>query len=69
MLCWSRKRRLYPMATAKEEARKVLARLPDEASLEEIQHHLRVLQCIERGQRAVESDRVAPQVEIGARMA
>ncbi len=37
------------MTTAKQEVQKVLATLPDETSLEDIQYHLYVLQRIERG--------------------
>ncbi len=38
------------MATAKQDARRVLEGLPEEASLEDIQYHLYVLQRIPAGQ-------------------
>ena len=57
------------MATAKQEARRVLESLPEEASLEDIQYHLYVLQRIERGRRDVEAGRVISQEEVERRMA
>ena len=56
------------MATAKQEVRKVLEALPEEASLEDIQYHLYVLQRIERGRRDVEEGRVISQDEVERRM-
>jgi len=56
------------MATAKQEVRKVLEALPEEASLEDIQYHLYVLQRIERGRRDVEEGRVMSQDEVERRM-
>jgi len=41
------------MATAKQDARRVLDGLPEEASLEDIQYHLYVLQRIRRGREDV----------------
>jgi predicted transcriptional regulator len=49
------------MATAKQDARKILENLPDEASLEDIQYHLYVLQRIERGREDIEAGRVVPR--------
>ena len=57
------------MATAKQDVQKVLEKLPDEASLEDIQYHLYVLQRIERGREDIEAGRVIPQDEVEARMA
>ena len=57
------------MATAKQDVRRVLENLPDDASLEDIQYHLYVLQRIERGRRDVEAGRVIPQDEVERRMA
>ncbi|MEP7012462.1 MAG: hypothetical protein ABJC13_19250 [Acidobacteriota bacterium] len=57
------------MATAKQEVQKFLEALPEEASLEDIQYHLFVLQRIERGRQDVEAGRVIPQDEIERRMA
>lgn len=57
------------MATAKQDARKVLDGLPEEASLEDIQYHLYVLQRIRRGREDVEAERVVPQDEVEQRLA
>lgn len=57
------------MATAKQDARRVLDGLPEEASLEDIQYHLYVLQRIERGREDVEGGRVVPQDEVERRLA
>lgn len=63
---------LYPgcaMATAKQDVRKILDSLPEEASLEDIQYHLYVLQRIERGRQDVEAGRIVPQDEVERRLA
>lgn len=57
------------MATAKQDARRVLDNLPEEASLEDIQYHLYVLQRIERGREDVGAARVLPQDEVEQRLA
>jgi len=57
------------MATAKQDVQKVLATLPDETTLEDIQYHLYVLQRIERGRQDIEAGRVIPQDEVERRMA
>jgi predicted transcriptional regulator len=57
------------MATAKQDVQKVLATLPDETTLEDIQYHLFVLQRIARGRQDIEAGRVIPHDEIERRMA
>jgi predicted transcriptional regulator len=57
------------MATAKNDARKILDGLPEEASLEDIQYHLYVLQRIERGREDVASGRTVSQDEVEQRLA
>ena len=57
------------MATAKQEAQKVLDTLPEETSLEDIQYHLYVLQRIERGRRDIQAGRVIESDEVERRMA
>ena len=52
------------MATAKQDARRVLDGLPEEASLEDIQYHLYVLQRIRRGREDVRAARVLPQFDV-----
>lgn len=56
------------MSTAKEEVRKILAQIPDDASLEDIQYHIYVYQKIERELKDVEEGRVLSQEEIERRM-
>lgn len=56
------------MATAKQDARKVLDGLPEEASLEDIQYHLYVLQRIERGREDVVAGRVVSRDEVEQRL-
>jgi predicted transcriptional regulator len=55
--------------TAKDEVRALLDRLPDEASLNDIQYHIYVRQKIERGLDAIRKGDVIPQEEIEQRMA
>lgn len=55
--------------TAKQEAQKILDALPDDASLEQIQYHLYVVQRIEAGLRDAEAGRILTQDEVERRMA
>ena len=57
------------MKTAKQEVSKLLTRLSDDCSLEDIQYHLYVLQKIERGLKDVEEERVYTQEEVEEQMA
>lgn len=57
------------MSTAKQEVQTVLDKLPEESSLEDIQYHLYVLQCIKRGRQDVAAGRVIPHEEVQRRMA
>lgn len=57
------------MATAKHDARKILDGLPEEASLEDIQYHLYVLQRIERSREDVTAGRTFSQDEVEQRLA
>ncbi len=56
------------MPTAKQEVNNLLARLPDDCSLEDVQYHLYVLQKIERGLKDAEEGRVYTQEEMENRM-
>lgn len=56
------------MPSAKQEVLKLLDTLPEEASLEDIQYHLYVLQCIGRGREDVEAGRTLSQEEVEQRM-
>ena len=55
--------------TAKDEVRALLEKLPDDASLNDIQYHIYVRQKIERGLEAIQKGNVIPQAEIEKRMA
>jgi predicted transcriptional regulator len=56
------------MRTAKREVGRLLTRLPDNCSLEDIQYHLYVLQKIEKGLKDVEEGRVYTQEEVDKKM-
>lgn len=55
--------------TAKQEAQKVLDSLPDDASIEQIQYHLYVVQKVEQGRRAYREGDFLSQEEVKRRMA
>lgn len=52
------------MQTAKQEVSKLLTRLPDDCTFEDVQYHLYVLQKIERGLKDAEEGRVYSQEEV-----
>ena len=52
------------MSAAKEKVRKILDRLPDNVSFEDIQYHIYVCQKIERGRKDIEAGRVISQEEM-----
>ena len=56
------------METAKEEVRRILNSLPDDASLEDIQYRIYVRQAIAAGIRDVDEGRVINQEEVERRM-
>lgn len=55
------------MGTAKEEVRKLLDELPDEASYEDIQYHIYVRGKIDRGLEDVRNGRVLTDEEFERR--
>ena len=55
--------------TAKQEAQRILDALPDDASLEQIQYHLYVVQKIEAGLHDAEEGRLMSQEEVERRIA
>lgn len=57
------------METAKHAVSRLLDRLSDDCSLEDIQYHLYVLQKIERGLKDAEEGRVYTQEEVEKMMA
>jgi predicted transcriptional regulator len=57
------------MSSAKEEVRKILDQLPDDASFEDIQYHIYVREKIERGLQDAGEGRVFSQEEAEQRLA
>ncbi|WP_176225930.1 hypothetical protein [Candidatus Hakubella thermalkaliphila] len=56
------------MSTAKEEVRKMLDQIFDDASFEDIQYHIYVREKIERGLKDIKEGRVLSQEEVERRM-
>jgi hypothetical protein len=52
------------MASAKQVAREVLDRLPEDCSLDDIQYHLYVRQLIEEGRREIREGHYITQEQI-----
>ena len=57
------------METAKEEVRRILDLLPDDATLEDIQYRIYVRQAIAAGLQDVDQGQVISQEEVERRMA
>ena len=56
------------MQTAKKEINKLLRRLPEDCSMEDIQYHIYVLQKIERGLHQADEGKVIPAETVEKRM-
>lgn len=56
------------MITAKEEVRRLLDALPDDASFEDIQYHIYVREKIERGLDAVKAGQTVSQADAEERL-
>ncbi|MEW6202660.1 MAG: hypothetical protein AB1546_11825 [bacterium] len=56
------------MQMAKQEVKKLLSRLPDDCSLEDIQYHLYVIQKVKRGLKDAEEGRICTQEEVEKRI-
>jgi len=54
---------------AKEQVRRLLDRLPDDASLEDIQYHIYVREKIDRGLADIAAGRTLTEKQFDARMA
>jgi predicted transcriptional regulator len=50
--------------SAKEEVIEMLRRLPDEATLEDIEYHVSVMAGVQRGLHAIEEGRTVTQDEV-----
>jgi len=57
------------METAKDEVRRILDSLPDDATLEEIQYRIYVRQAIDAGSRDIAEGRTLSQGEVEQRVA
>jgi len=57
------------MKTAKDEVKDLLEKIPDDASLDEIQYHIYVRQKIQKGLDAERRGAVISQEEVERRMA
>ncbi len=57
------------MKTAKDEVRELLDKMPEEASLEDIQYHIYVRQKVRKGLEAADEGRLISQDEVEKRMA
>ena len=56
------------MSTAKAEVASMLASLPEDASLEDIQYHLYVLEKVKRGMERADSEGVIPHKDVKKRL-
>ena len=56
------------MSTAKAEVRALLDHLPDDASLEDIQYHLYVLEKVKKGVSRAESDGAMTTAQVKERL-
>ncbi len=56
------------MGSAKDEVRRILDQIPEDASFEDIQYHIYVREKIERGLEDVKQDRTLSQEEVERRM-
>jgi hypothetical protein len=52
------------MAPVKQQVKDLLAKLPEDCSLDDVLYHLYVLQAAEKGQADVSSGRVIPHDEV-----
>ena len=57
------------METAKQQVEQILAALPEDATLEDIQYHIYVRQKIEQGLADVEAGRVISHADVQRRLA
>jgi len=57
------------METAKQQVEKILATLPEDSSLEDIQYHLYVRQKIEQGLADADAGKVLSHAEVERRLA
>jgi len=56
------------MSTAKESVETLLKELPEDATLEDVQYHLYVLEKVQRGLRVADEEGALTQDEVRARL-
>lgn len=56
------------MSTARAEVASLLASLPEDASLEDIQYHLYVLEKVRRGMERADSEGASPHEDVKKRL-
>ncbi len=56
------------MQTAKREVQKILEKIPDEATFEDIQYHIYVREMVEKGLKDIEKGLLVDQDEAEKRM-
>ena len=56
------------MSSPKEEVRKMLDKIPNDSSFEDIQYHIYVREKIERGLKDVQEERILSQEEVEKKM-
>ena len=54
--------------TIKEKVQEIINRMPNEATIDDIQYHLYVLQCIEQGEKDIEDGNVLTHEEVENRL-
>jgi hypothetical protein len=57
-----------PMATAKEEIRRMIETLPDDVTWEDLQYSIYVRERVDRGRREADQDNLLDQDEVETRM-
>ena len=56
------------MATTKEDIRKMLEALPDDATWEDVQHSIYIRERVERGRREADEGKILEEDEVERRM-
>jgi len=54
--------------TVKEKVQQVISKMPDESTIDDIQYHFFVLQCIEQGEKKIEEGKTLTQEEVESRL-
>jgi predicted transcriptional regulator len=54
--------------TVKERVQKVIEKMPEESTYDDIQYHLYVLQCIEQGEKDIDDGKFMNHEEVESRL-